>query len=160
MIERDDNTLVGFRSHQPQRDPVQQLSLEQQRTWLENHDANLFFADGGVSAVIDWDKAEIRSRGQEAIRAMQHSFTFEPALCQEFLAAYRSKAPLTDDDLDLAAEVYGHHRDCDLWLAETIFLDGDDRPKRFVTPGPFRPFTEIWKPVRESLAFTDAQTGR
>ncbi|MGH3442301.1 MAG: hypothetical protein ACRDUY_09735, partial [Nitriliruptorales bacterium] len=60
-------------------------------------------------------------------------------------------ARLTCDELAVAAIGYGHVRDCDLWLAETIFLDQDDRPKRFVTPGPFVPFTEIWEPALRAI---------
>jgi hypothetical protein len=44
-----------------------QHRLEQHTTWLENQDSNVFFADGVVSAIIDWDKAEVRSRGHEVV---------------------------------------------------------------------------------------------
>jgi homoserine kinase type II len=116
------------------------------------HDGNLFFSQRRVSAVIDWDKAEVRSRAQEAIRAMEHSLALDPGLCGAFVAGYRSAAALPDDDLERASARHGHLRVCDLWLFEAIYLEGDDRPRRFLTPGRFIPFAERWAPVAAALA--------
>jgi Ser/Thr protein kinase RdoA (MazF antagonist) len=114
-------------------------------------DTNLFFDSGVVSSIIDWDKAEVRSPGEEVVRAMHLSLQLDPALCRVFLAGYRSAAVLSDDQLDQAATVYSHGRASDLWLFETIYLDGDDRPRRYLTPGRFTPFLDQWEPVRAAL---------
>jgi Ser/Thr protein kinase RdoA (MazF antagonist) len=114
-------------------------------------DSNVFFAGGVVSAIIDWDKAEVRSPAEEAIRAMHLSLRLDPALCRAFLDGYRSASTLTGDQLDQAAVVYGYHRACDLWLYDTIFLHGDDRPRRFLTPGHFVPFVDQWDRLRATI---------
>jgi homoserine kinase type II len=111
------------------------------------HDSNPFFEDGVVSSIIDWDKAEVRSPAEEVVRAMHLSLRLHPALCTAFLDGYRSASVLPDDQLDNAAAAYGHSRACDLWLYEAIYLDGDDRPRRFLAPGPFVPFVDQWEPI-------------
>jgi Ser/Thr protein kinase RdoA (MazF antagonist) len=83
-------------------------------------DSNVFFADGVVSAIIDWDKAEVRSPAEEAIRAMHLSLRLDQARCRAFVDGYRSASTLSDDQLDQAAAVYGYHRACDLWLYVSV----------------------------------------
>lgn len=114
-------------------------------------DTNLFFEDRLVSSIIDWDKSELRSPAEEAIRTMHLSLCLDPILCCSFLAGYRSVSILPDDQLDNAAIVYGYRAALDLWLYETIYLKGDERPRRFLSPGPFVPFLEQWEPLRESM---------
>jgi len=82
---------------------------------------------------------------------MHLSLCLDPIMCRAFLAGYRSVSVLPDDQLDNAAVVYGYRAALDLWLYETIYLKGDDRPRRFLSPGPFVPFLEQWEPLRESM---------
>jgi Ser/Thr protein kinase RdoA (MazF antagonist) len=115
-------------------------------------DTNLFFNDGRVSAIIDWDKAEVRAPGEEVVRAMHLSLGLDPSRSNAFLAGYRSGATLSDHHLRTGAIAYGQQRICDLWLYETIYLHRDDRARRFLTPGPFIPFTDQWEPLQTALA--------
>lgn len=130
---------------------MQQLT-DQHANWLENHESNVFFHDCAVSAVIDWDKAEVRDPAEEIVRAMHLSLGLDVGLCRGFLDGYRRVLPVSVDDLDGAARAYSDHRAYDLWLYETIYLEGDDRPRRFLTPGTFTPFIDDWKRVRSSVA--------
>jgi Ser/Thr protein kinase RdoA (MazF antagonist) len=114
-------------------------------------DTNLFFHGGNVSGVIDWDKAEVRSPGEEVVRAMHLSLGLDADRSGAFLAGYRSGAALSDHQLQVAAAEYGQQRAADLWLYETVYLNGDDRPRRFLTPGPFIPFADQWQPLQAAL---------
>jgi hypothetical protein len=40
----------------------------------------------------------------------------------------------------------------DLWIYEAIYLAGDDRPRRFVSPGPFVPLAELWAALKQHLS--------
>jgi len=46
---------------------------------------------------------------------------------------------------------YGHHRACDVWLYQAIYVEGDDRPRRSLAPGRFILFLEQWEPLRATL---------
>lgn len=124
--------------------PVQTLHGDYQQ-------ANVFFDGARVSAVIDWDTAFVGSVGDEAVRAMALSFSFDPALSQAFITGYRAKAPLDLTDLDMAAEVYGWRQLHSTWLYDAVYLYGDDRPLRFLTPGPYVPVIDRWRDVRPRL---------
>ena len=110
-------------------------------------DSNLFFDQGEVSGIIDWDKAELRAPGEEVIRAMHLSLRLDVGLCRAFLAAYRSTVDLPSRQLGQAVATYSHDRACDLWLYETVYQDGDHRPRRFIKPGRFTPFIDHWAEV-------------
>lgn len=130
---------------------IVQHRLEQHTTWLENQDSNVFFQDGVVSSVIDWDKAEQRDPAEEVVRALHLALRLDVATCQTFVDGYRSVRPLPADQLHQAAERYGHLRARDLWLYETVYLDGDSRPRRFFAPGRFVPFIDEWRSLEAAL---------
>jgi len=69
--------------------------LDQQVLHGDFQETNLFFADGQVSAVIDWDQTYVAPRGWEVVRTLHYAFGFAPALCRSFLAAYRRALPLS-----------------------------------------------------------------
>jgi Ser/Thr protein kinase RdoA (MazF antagonist) len=123
-----------------------------QATHGDYQEANLFFdGDSAVTAVIDWDKAEPADPARELIRAMALAFGLDPTLCVEFLAGYRSRRALPLAALDAAAETYGHDRIHDTWLYDAIYRRRDDRPRAFLRPGDFHPFSERWLAVRPAL---------
>jgi hypothetical protein len=76
---------------------------------------------------------------------------FAPDPCRRFLQAYRSEVPLPRDALDAAGMCNGEMRAQDLWAYGTIHDDGDDRPRRFFSPGPFIPLSAIWVALRPAL---------
>lgn len=102
-------------------------------------EANLFFAGGAVSAIIDWDSSYRAPRAWEAVRTLHVVFGFEPARCRAFLGAYQRRQPLPLADLDRAAAAYSLARAHDLWVVEALFDRGDDRPRRFLGPAGFQP---------------------
>lgn len=98
-------------------------------------------------------KAEVRTAAEEVLRCLHLSFGLDIALCQAFIAGYRATAALSTSDLDRAAVAYSYHRIFDLRLYETIYVAGDDRPRRFLKPGAFVPFVDMWRSVRSEIEF-------
>lgn len=161
--------------HRPDTDPLDAVALPRlaaRRAWLERQPAdseideavlgeqlihgdyqetNLFFAEGEVCAVIDWDQAYVASRAWEVIRTLDLVFGFAPDRCRGFLAAYRAVQPLAPDDLDRAAAAYGLMRAHDLWLYNAYYLEGNERVGRFITPGGFVPIAASWSALRPAL---------
>lgn len=115
-------------------------------------ESNVFFgADDQVCAVIDWDQSEFGSCAGEVVRTMALSLGLDPSLCREFLGAYRTVRPLPLRDLDLEARIYGWRKLHDTWIYNTVYLDGDPRPSRFITAGSYVSFLDQWDDLRHWL---------
>lgn len=113
---------------------------------------NLFFADGKVSAIIDWDQAYTAPRAWGILRVLHYVGKLDPDFCRAFLAAYRQVLPLPQDELNAAAEVYGWLQAHNLWVYEELYLRGNARVRGFLEPhGRFVPFAESWALVITSL---------
>ncbi|HEY7833242.1 MAG TPA: phosphotransferase [Ktedonobacterales bacterium] len=112
---------------------------------------NLFFSDGSVSAIIDWDQAYLAPRAWEVVRVLDLVCRLDPARCRAFLAGYRAGHTLPAGDLDLAAAWYGSMRLHDLWLYTSYYLEGNERVARFIAPGPYVPFGARWRAMMERL---------
>lgn len=133
---------------QPPIDVQRIQGLPAQPLHGDYQEANLFFADGEVSAVIDWEQAVRGPRGWEVTRALDFMLLLDPELSAAFLASYRERLALSDEELDLAAAGYAEMRANDLWVYKAIYLEGNDRVRRFLRPGPFVPFTDRWAALR------------
>lgn len=114
-------------------------------------ESNLFFRDGRVSAIIDWDRVYRAPTEWEVARTMDLMLRFDVSLCRTFLAAYRQQASLDMLALDTAMHCYGLLRAYELWLFEEIYEAGNDRPRQFLYPGPFRPLEDRWAELRGQL---------
>ncbi len=114
-------------------------------------ETNLFFDDGTISAIIDWDKVYTAPAAWEVIRALHLMLRFAPGPCHTFLSGYRELRPLTMDELDVAARCYGLMRAYDLWLYQEIYEAGNDRVRQFVRPGDFAPIEWEWSRLRAEL---------
>jgi homoserine kinase type II len=125
--------------------------LDQQLTHGDYLEANLFFADGHVVAIIDWDQTYVAPREWEIVRSLHLACKFDPEPCRAFVAGYRAHAPLDPATLDLAATGYALMRAHDLWLYQAIYLEGNQRARTFVSPGPFVPLVERWAELNEKL---------
>jgi homoserine kinase type II len=112
-------------------------------------ETNLFFAGGAVSAIIDWDQAYAAPRAWEVVRALHLALRFIPALCDAFLAGYRAALPLPDAELDHVAAHYCWLRAHDLWMYNAIYVERDERLRRFLEPGGFVPLSERWAAWRK-----------
>lgn len=107
-------------------------------------ETNLFFGEGEVSAVIDWDQCGVAPRAWEVLRALHLMLDLAPGPCRVFLAAYRDFCPLPQPELQEAAACYGALADQNLWVYEALYLEGDDRVRPFLAPGAFVPFAARW----------------
>ena len=137
---------------QPAESAVDEAVLSEQLIHGDYQEANLFFAEGKVCAVIDWDQAYVASRAWEVMRTLDLVFGLAPDRCCSFLTAYRAVQPLAPDDLDRAAVAYGLMRAYDLWLYNAYYLEGNERVGRFITPGGFVPIADIWSALRPAFA--------
>ena len=108
-------------------------------------ETNLFFADGQVSAVIDWDQSGLAARGWEVVRALHLMLGLAPDPCRAFLDGYRAVLPLFEDELQEAAACYGVLADSNIWVYQAAYLEGNGRAKRFIEAGPFIPFQVQWE---------------
>lgn len=119
--------------------------LEAQLIHGDYQETNLFFADGKVSAIIDWDQAYIAPRAWEILRALHYVGKLDADFCRTFLAAYRQMLPLTQDELNTAAEVYGWLQAHNLWVYEELYLRGNTRVRGLLEPHErFVSFAERW----------------
>ena len=115
-------------------------------------DANVFFAAGQVSAVIDWDQAHRGSPDREFMRAAHFSFGDRADLWSAFHRAYRDSYPLDLADLDRAAEAYAFQRDRGLWEFEEVYLRGNETARQFIQSPTFTPWITRWRRIRVHLA--------
>lgn len=112
-------------------------------------ETNLFFADGAVSAIIDWDQAYLAPRAWEVVRTLHLAFGLDTALAGPFLTGYRAVQPLAWAELDQAAAAYGVMRAHDMWLYQWVYDRGDDRARRFLTEPGFVPVAPQWEALRQ-----------
>lgn len=105
---------------------------------------NLFFRDGRVSAVIDWEQAAFMPRGFEVARACSLLFRLEPGPTRAFLRAYAAANPLEDRELEDGARAWGCFADHHVWAIEEAYLRGNDAARRHIPHTPFRPFRQAW----------------
>ena len=120
-------------------------SLPSQAVHGDYTETNLFFENGRVSAIIDWDQFYVIPRAWEVVRTLDIVFRFAPQPCRAFLAAYRVIQPLTMHDLDVAARCYGLVRAHDLWMYAAIYDQGNDRVRAFIRPEGFVPIATHWE---------------
>ena len=115
------------------------------------HDQNLVFNGSVVVGVFDWEKADVGDPAEELIRALHLSLRLDPLRCNAFINGYRSRKPMTADDLDRAAKNYGYRRDRSVWFFDELYRQGNERLRPLINHRPFTPFATSWKGVREHL---------
>jgi homoserine kinase type II len=130
--------------------------VAQQLIHGDYQETNLFFLNGRVAAIIDWDQNYVAPRAWEVVRALHLTCKFAVEPSRAFVEAYRAAAPLDLAELDLVARSYGLMRAHDLWLYRAIYLDGNDRLRQFVSsaddaPDVYVPIMDRWETVRRSL---------
>jgi Ser/Thr protein kinase RdoA (MazF antagonist) len=137
------------------RSPVDKLpdisALEQQVIHGDYQETNLFFQDGRVVAIIDWDQSYLAPRAWEIARTLDLVCDFDLESCRAFLAGYRAHMPLGSAELDRAATCYGLMRAHDLWLYRAIYFEDDQRKRQFVSHGEFVPHVDRWVALKELL---------
>lgn len=90
---------------------------------------NLLWADGGLVAVLDWDRLGVRPYAEEVVRTAQVQFGVEGVFDLErvaaFVAGYQSVIPLESADLVDAARRLWWKRMTDFWQLEFHYDRGD-----------------------------------
>lgn len=115
------------------------------------NDSNMFFAEGEVSAVIDWDQTHRGSSDHELMRSADYSFADREDLWAAFLMGYREHRPLELVDLDIAAEAYAFRRDRGLWAYEEFYLRGNQAVQSLIQSPDFIPWMRRWQRTRPHL---------
>lgn len=129
-------------------------ALPEQLIHGDFQDANLFFANGAVSAMIDWDQTYLAPRGWEVLRTLHFVWDFAPWCSVPFLRAYNDVWPLLGDELECTAAWYSWLRAHHLWVYEAAYHQGNHRARRFFERGGFVPLEEAWATLRVALEGT------
>jgi homoserine kinase type II len=124
------------------------LDLPFQVVHGDYQETNVFFEDGDISAVIDWDKIYTAPAAWEVVRSLHLMLLFEPMQSVAFLKSYQEINPLSIEMLDVAVHCYGLSRAYELWLFKEIYDQGNDRVRQFVRPGRFVPVADDWARLR------------
>src|SRR5579883_119546 len=125
-------------------------SLPRQVLHGDYQETNLFFTDGKVSAIIDWDQAYIAPRTWELIRTLHYVLNLDALRCHTFLKAYREVFPLSFEELDTTAKAYGWIQAHNLWAYTSFYLDNNQRVRHLLQSS-FTPFAESWAAIADLL---------
>jgi homoserine kinase type II len=124
-------------------------NLHFQVTHGDFHDANLFFDEGKVSGIIDWDQIRVAPRYFELLRCSHFLLSeLEPAKVRIFVKAFMENYPVDGKELRATVKLYSTERAHNLWVLETIYLEGNDKARVFLRgkfADSFTPFEELWK---------------
>jgi len=153
------------------RDEIALARVRAQRAWMEHpdcrhghdlgealqvthgdyHHGNLFFSEGQVSAVIDWEQTQLLPRAYEAVRAATYMFSGlrEPTVA--FLSSWRQIAGASADELAQGAAAFSVVRDHWVWPLEEVYLSGNDRARRYIPDAPYEPFSSTWVQIQKHL---------
>jgi Ser/Thr protein kinase RdoA (MazF antagonist) len=115
------------------------------------HNNNLFFFQGSVSAIIDWERARIAPGGWDVVRALHLMLGLNPVLCRAFVKGYQGVASIDALELASTASLYGEEQDTNTWLLRVIYREGNERARRFLKSGEFHPFAEKWEELLPHL---------
>lgn len=165
---REIDRLLSVISELPPGEPSDENAVERlttRRAWLVEHgvedgdpfadfdrqpihgefqDRNLFLGDGKVSCIIDWDNASWSPPEWEVAPFLDFVAAYDKAKVAAFLAGYRARCKLPDERLDACVWAYGLYRAHDLWLFREVYDRRNDKARRFLTPGRFKPHFERW----------------
>jgi homoserine kinase type II len=161
----------------PQFGPDEEAALERvykQRAFLETHeptanlenlhfqvshgdfhDGNLFFENGEISAIIDWDQLRVVPRYFELLRTTHFLLSeLKPSNVRRFVEAFIKHYPVDKKELSATIRLYSTERAYNLWLLETIYLEGNERARVFLRgrfADSFTPFKEIWQSLKVKI---------
>jgi Ser/Thr protein kinase RdoA (MazF antagonist) len=100
---------------------------------------NILWADGAVTAVLDWDRIAVKPLGEEVARTAQVQFSGEHGHLDldrvaAFVTGYRSLRPLSRADLADAVERLWWKRMSDYWIFEFHYDRADHGPDALLEP--------------------------
>lgn len=113
------------------------------------HDGNIFFEDDKISAIIDWDQLRVAPRYFELLRTTSFLLQeLEPNLVRSFARGFLENYPVDTGELGATIKLYTAERAHNVWLLETIYLEGNDKARVFLRgkfANSFTPFEEMWR---------------
>ncbi|MYW02314.1 phosphotransferase [Streptomyces sp. SID3343] len=100
---------------------------------------NLLRADGGITAVLDWDRVAVKPFAEEVARTAQVQFGGEHGRLDldrvaAFVTGYRAIVPLSRDELADAVDRLWWKRMTDYWIAEFHYYRDDHGPDSLMLP--------------------------
>ncbi|GMA17486.1 phosphotransferase [Deinococcus metallilatus] len=108
------------------------------------HDGNVFFVGTRPAALIDWEQTRLAPRAWEIVRCLDLSLKLDPALSTAFLKGYRERLPLSADELADGGAFYAFLQERNVWTYESVYIEGNPGPRRFIGPPPYVPFQVRW----------------
>ncbi|MAK80419.1 phosphotransferase [Phenylobacterium sp.] len=162
-----EHAILG-RSEADGRDEIALARVRAQRAWMAHpdcrhshdlgdglqvthgdyHHGNLFFDEGQVSAVIDWEQMALLPRAYEAVRAATYMFDGQPERTAVFLSSWRQVSGASADELAQGAAAFSVVRDHWVWPLEEVYLFGNDRARRYIPDAPYEPFSATWAQIQ------------
>lgn len=122
-----------------------------QVTHGDYHHGNLFFSEGQVSAVIDWEQTALLPRAYEAVRAATYMFGDQPEPTVAFLSSWRQIVGASAEELAQGAAAFSVVRGHWVWPLEEVYLSGNDRARRYIPDAPYEPFSSTWVQIQKHL---------
>lgn len=125
--------------------PVQALHGDYQET-------NLFFQNGTVSSIIDWDQACAAPRSWEVIRTLYYVFGLSIDPCKRFLESYREVYPISMEVLILTANIYAWVQANNLWMWRAYYLDHNQSLRQLLGTSDSHLFEARWTKLIQALS--------
>ena len=112
-------------------------------------DTNVFFARDQISAIIDWDQVRVVPRYFELLRTTTFLLSeLAPSTVSNFVKAFIENYPIDNSELKATVQLYTAEHAYNVWLLETIYLEGNDKARVFLR-GKFAvfftPFEKLWE---------------
>lgn len=115
------------------------------------HLLNLFYHEGSVTGVIDWDLTQNMPVGYEIARACQYICDLEPSLSLALIKGYMASSSLDADELADGVRAWAVFSDHHIWAFEQAYFQGNEAARQFIPQQPFRPFLARWQPIQQQL---------
>lgn len=126
------------------------------------HEGNILFDfQGKVSAVLDWEKAEVQPRAWEILRCLNFAFALDPEYSIICLDAYRRHLPITLKEMATVAEAFNGSIAHSFAILSGYYLDGNEKLAPWIgMPAGPPDFAERWQALRQAIARHDAVPAR
>ena len=110
-----------------------EFDLPRQPTHGDFHERNVMLrADGGVAAIVDWERVCLQPAVFEVLRAVSFMLLLEEPLLSAYLRGYGSEARLAEADVLPAVEAWWQSAMHNTWALRDAFLAGNEAPRQFL----------------------------
>jgi homoserine kinase type II len=148
--------IKGRRRFLETHKPIASLrGLHVQVTHGDFQDTNVFFANNQLSSIIDWDQIRVVPRYFELLRTTTFLLSeLTTSTVRNFVRAFIENYPVDNNELNATVQLYSADHVYNLWLLETIYLEGNDKARVFLRgkfADSFTPFEEVWERLEVNL---------